>query len=289
MRHETILDERYSNPVGDLGVEVMTLSVLRERAVPGGDRLAGPQRPRFHLLFVVDRGSGVHTVDFTPYTLGPGSVLWVRPGQVQQFGDLSSLQGVLVLFEPDFVPDPAPFGPTHWRLDVTERILVDSGIRHLAQEYAALAGRPHAAVLLGHLLSALLHRVLLAEPDVPRRGHTEAFTRFRDAVERDFTHRHRVADYARELGYSTRTLARATRDATGLAPKEFLDRRIVLEARRLLAHTDLPAAAIGTRLGFSDPTNFAKYFRQRTALAPGEFRLRTGRPIREGAPGDIPT
>lgn len=47
---------------------------------------------------------------------------------------------------------------------------------------------------------------------------------------------------------------------------------VVLEARRLLAHSDLPAARIASRLGFADATNFAKYFQQRAGRTPIGFR-----------------
>jgi AraC-like DNA-binding protein len=79
-------------------------------------------------------------------------------------------------------------------------------------------------------------------------------------------------DYACLLGYSARTLSRADEDAAGVGAKQFIDRRIVLEAKRLLAHTDLPAATIAKSLGLSSATNFSKYFRQRTGQTPLEFR-----------------
>ena len=39
-------------------------------------------------------------------------------------------------------------------------------------------------------------------------------------------------------------------------------------------HTDLPAAAIGGRLGFTEPTNFGKFFQRETGESPGAFRDR---------------
>ncbi|NEK96466.1 helix-turn-helix transcriptional regulator [Modestobacter muralis] len=92
------------------------------------------------------------------------------------------------------------------------------------------------------------------------------------AVERGFLRRRRVEDYARELGYSPRTLSRASLAATGVGAKEVLDRRVVLEAKRLLAHTDRSAAQVGAQLGFSSATNFSKYFHQRTGTSPIVFR-----------------
>ena len=284
MRQATIPDVGYRNPAADaLGIEVLTLAALRERAAPG-HHLIRPQRPAFHLLFLVTAGTGVHTVDFTRHALDAGSVVWVRPGQVQQFEPDSRLEGPLLLFQPGFPPPgtPAdtPFGPTCRRLTAQDRLLAELGMQHLTSEYAALTHAPTAgaAPLLAHLLGAVLYRVTSSDVQVDGgdgRPGGEAFLRYRDAVERDFAGGRRVADYARSLGYSTRTLARATREATGAGPKELLDRRIVLEAQRLLAHTDLPAARIGERLGFGDATNFFKFFRHRTGTTPGAFRAAT--------------
>ncbi|RKT55808.1 helix-turn-helix domain-containing protein [Saccharothrix australiensis] len=276
-----IPDVSYHNPaVAELGVEVLSLGVLRQRAGAGHD-LTRPQRPGFHLLMLVTSGTGTHTVDFTPYRLRPGSVLWVRPGQVQQFQPRSRVDGPLLLFQPDFPPPDvaSPFGPTHWQLGARDQRLAATAAEHLAREYAALTHEPVAVAgrLLAHLLAALLHRLSLAAGGQSP-AYNETFLRFREAVERHFTTTHRITDYARALGYSPRTLARATQDAVSMNPKEFLDRRIILEARRLLAHTDLPAATIGTHLGFPAATTFAKYFRHRTGTTPGDFRATTQSP-----------
>ncbi|MEV7027381.1 helix-turn-helix domain-containing protein, partial [Kitasatospora sp. NPDC093558] len=50
------------------------------------------------------------------------------------------------------------------------------------------------------------------------------------------------------------------------------DARVALQAQRLLAHTDLPVAAIGRSLGFGEPTNFGKFFTRETGHTPGGFR-----------------
>jgi AraC-like DNA-binding protein len=40
----------------------------------------------------------------------------------------------------------------------------------------------------------------------------------------------------------------------------------------MLAHTDASVAAIGEELGFSEPTNFVKFFKARAGKLPGAFR-----------------
>ncbi|MFH8985952.1 AraC family transcriptional regulator [Streptomyces varsoviensis] len=292
-----IIELAYQAPPGTpAGLEVMTFAELRARAPEG--LLRRPQRLDFHQLLIVRSGAATHTVDFTGYALGPGSVLWVRPGQVQSFDAASSgddrgeadaahgdtVNGYVVLAQPGFLPSGTaaaakaedPFRPVLWQPVGPDLAAVDRAVDHLAAEFGCGRGLPaevHTEVLR-HLFTVLVLRLAhLTAPvgsSVPAPGET--FERFRAAVERGFATSHRVADYARTLGYSPRTLSHASLAAAGVGAKEFIDRRVVLEAKRLLAHSELPAARIADRLGFDDAANFSKFFTHRAGLSPGAFR-----------------
>jgi AraC-like DNA-binding protein len=54
------------------------------------------------------------------------------------------------------------------------------------------------------------------------------------------------------LTYSPRTLSRATHETAGRSAKQFIDDRVVLEVKRLLAHTDMTATECARRTGFDD-------------------------------------
>ncbi|WP_327702948.1 AraC family transcriptional regulator [Streptomyces decoyicus] len=274
----------FSAPAGrPTGVEVMTLAELRARA--DACQLSAPHRPGFHHLLMLDSGRLVHSVDFREHVLAPGDLLWSRPGQVQHFGDLTDAEGRLVLFEAGFL-DPATaaaariedwYGPPVRRPEGAAAGGVDEAMRQLHGEFGALGGLPleiHLDVLR-HLLAVLVLRAAYpgGEPDGDGSCTAgAAYLRFRDAVERGFTRSRRVADYARSLGYAPRTLSRATEAAAGVGAKEFIDRRVVLEAKRLLAHGDQSAARIADRLGFADATNFSKFFQRQTGTTPIAFR-----------------
>ncbi|WP_225823909.1 helix-turn-helix transcriptional regulator [Streptomyces naphthomycinicus] len=273
----------FAAPVGTpAGAEVLSLADLRHR-VPA-ERLTVPRRPDFHHLITLTGGTLGHTVDFTPYALEPGSWLWVRPGQVQQWGDLTHAEGTLILFRQDFL-DPAtttgartedPHAPVLRRPLPHDAAALRLAADHLTAEFHALGHLPleiHTAALR-HLLAVLVLRLahLTAPVGSPAPGPDATYLSFRDAVESDFTRTRRVEDYAEALGYSARTLSRATLASAGLGAKEFIDRRVVLEAKRLLAHSDQTAARIATRLGFSSATHFSKYFHQRAGQSPIAFR-----------------
>ncbi|MFD6288581.1 helix-turn-helix transcriptional regulator [Streptomyces sp. NPDC060205] len=285
-RHDAdrrIKEISFAAPVGTPGgVEVLSLADLRHRLPV--ERLTAPQRPDFHHLITLTGGTLCHTVDFTAYALEPGSWLWVRPGQVQQWGDLTHAEGSLILFRQDFL-DPAtttgahvedPHAPILRRPLPEDARALHLAAEHLAAEFYALGRLPleiHTAALR-HLLAVLVLRLahLTAPVGSPAPEPDTIYLRFRDAVEKDFARTRQVEDYADALGYSARTLARATLASIGLGAKEFIDRRVALEAKRLLAHSDQSAARIADRLGFSSATHFSKYFHHRTGQTPIAFR-----------------
>ena len=49
---------------------------------------------------------------------------------------------------------------------------------------------------------------------------------------------------------------------------------MILEAKRSLAHTNAPAETIAHQLGFTQATNFAKFFTRHTGETAGAFRQR---------------
>jgi AraC-like DNA-binding protein len=260
-------------------IEVMTIAQLWAMAPPG--YLSSPQRPTFHLLVLVTGGTTTHTVDFAEHHLTAGSVLWVRPGRVQVFGEQAT--GDLVLFQPGFVipgTHAATLADDHAG-PVEASGPFESARRALRREYtrAASSGQPTVVQTetLRHLLSLLILELARHAPDAGRPDPTGLDARFRKLLERDFATARDVEYYAQRLGYSARTLNRATQAATGESPKQAINRRLILEARRLLVHTDQPVARLARRLGFRDPSNFSTFFIVHTGQSPTAFRA-TARP-----------
>jgi AraC-like DNA-binding protein len=260
----------------------VSLEQLRSRI--GRSHQDRPRRPTFHHLLTLARGTLWHTVDFTGYALVPGMWLWVRPGQVQQWGDLHEVDGTLILFESDFLDQATATGAhvndAHaavvYEPDDADHQRLTSAAEHLSHAFTSPGKLPLDVrqTVLRHLLAVLVLRLshLSAQPGSATPEPSDTFLRFRAAVERDFARTRRLEDYASALGYSARTLSRATQAAAGVNAKDFIDRRAVLEAKRLLAHSDHTAAQIAARLGFTSATNFSKYFHQRVGTTPIAFR-----------------
>jgi len=127
----------------------------------------------------------------------------------------------------------------------------------------------------------LLHNfLLLSEREKRKQGYTELkkgadldYTLlFRDFLESNYTQLKSVSDYAQIICISEKRLGQATSKVLGKSPKEIINDRILLEAKRLLVHTNLSVKEIGQELGFEDPAYFVRYFKKNTETTPVEFR-----------------
>ncbi|MGW1163473.1 helix-turn-helix domain-containing protein [Streptomyces sp. NPDC002519] len=239
----------------------------------------------FHVVMFFNDGPVSHMVDFAEHRASAGDVLWIRPGQIHRFSRTSEYRGTVLTMQPGFLPRATVEVTGLYRYDLppllhpgpAELAGLRASLEQVQREYEDATTLPrslHTAVLR-HSLTAFLLRLghLAASSAEAARGQADTtFTRFRDAVERGFATNHSVSAYADALGYSRRTLVRAVRAATGETPKGFIDKRVVLEAKRLLAHTDLPIGRVGVAVGFPDPANFSKFFHQHTDTAPAAFR-----------------
>jgi AraC-like DNA-binding protein len=273
-----------------LGFEVFKLSELRARFEREAltPPLESPMRLDFHLVYVGLCGRGELVVDFTPAPLGAGFLTVVARGRVHQYlAERQPPDAWMLLFSPELLAtganDPrstsallsARAAPS-FALDATLRRELLTLCELLAAEYARTQDALQPA-----LLSSMLRAVLL-RAERAARGVMDStpprLARFFAALERDALTTRSVAHYARAAGLSTRRLGDLLVEHTGRSTKQVIDERVVLEAKRLLAHTHLSIKELAHRVGFSEPTNFVKFFRLHTRETPLGFRARFHHP-----------
>jgi AraC-like DNA-binding protein len=137
------------------------------------------------------------------------------------------------------------------------------------------------STLDSELLQNLLHAFLLsAEKSLPvgklqKEKNSEKLNQlllFRKYIEESYTKMRRVKEYCKNRGLSEKQLSRLVRQLTDKSPKQLMDERLILEAKRLLSHSGMSVKEISFSLGFEEPTNFNKYFKKHEKITPLQFR-----------------
>jgi AraC-like DNA-binding protein len=135
----------------------------------------------------------------------------------------------------------------------------------------------------GEMLRMLLKRLIILITRLAKRQHLNGFDlpeeefdivrRFNLLVENHYRQYHQVQDYANLLNKSPKTLSNLFAQYNHKTPLQVIKERIALEAKRLLQYTDKTSKEIAFELGFEDPANFSRFFKQQTGLPPGDFKV----------------
>jgi len=260
-----------------VGVELLTLAELRSR-VPIG-QLQAPERVSFYIFFLVTQGAGSHAIDLVHYPLQVGSLVSIHPGQVHQWQMNPEIDGHLMIFAPSALNNALPIYnwsacrqiPKNWQDDLC------TAFKQLFHDLNRFHTHALDIALIRQGLIYLLLRIARCHTEDRRielgqQKERTVYRLFMQALESNFHRRLAVQGFSEKLGYSQSTLSRACMAAEGRSAKSVIDRRVALEAERLLTHTGSSVSEIGHQLGFSEATNFVKFFSRIVGMTPTEFR-----------------
>jgi AraC family transcriptional regulator, transcriptional activator of pobA len=243
-----------------------------------GEMLAdGLVRPFAAPALLIVPASVVHAFEFEPETRGyVASVAAAMPRSLAR-RDFAFQR----VFAAPAVIDLAVAG--------TEALELEQSLALLRRELVwdaplgSIAAEARLTSLLVEVARVLMHHGVAAPP---RRGPRATLVgRFRDLLDARFREAWPLARYARRLGVSAARLRAACIDVTGKPPLRLVHARLLLEAQRTLAYTDLTVAETAYALGFTDPGYFSRFFRARTGQTPAAFRRRRATQRRARAAG----
>jgi len=247
-----------------------------------------PHRAEFYHIFWVQKGTAEYLIDFEPVKLKASSFLFVNKDRVQAIDHSSKHDGKLLLFTDSFFTkteeDAKYLNSSILFNDLLDipiiNVKANSSLQTIfnAIETELIKDNdPYHYDLLHNLLHNLL---LLAERERRNQGFKEIAkgadldytVLFRDLLALKFKTLKSVNGYASLMNISEKRFTAATSKTMGKSPKVIIDERVMLEAKRLLIHTNLSVKEVGYELGFEEPTNFIKYFRKHTEKTPIEFK-----------------
>ena len=91
-------------------------------------------------------------------------------------------------------------------------------------------------------------------------------------IDNNFRNDFSVAVLAEISGVSQQYLCRIFKQTMNLRPNEYITRRRLIEAKKLLSESDIPVSDVAAQSGFSDTGYFCTVFRRYESITPVEYR-----------------
>ena len=98
------------------------------------------------------------------------------------------------------------------------------------------------------------------------------FRQFISLVTKHCTEERSIGYYADHMCLSAHHLGLVVKSESGVTAKEWIERAVITQSKVLLKSSDLQAAEVASRLSFSNPAFFSKYFKRITGLTPQEYK-----------------
>jgi AraC family transcriptional regulator of arabinose operon len=210
---------------------------------------------------------------------GPGVTTLIRPGTLQNYRTATGRWHFLFAHfhpRPDWLPllDWPPVAEGIFQLHPGPTAA--DRIAHALSE----AVRHQDSVLpQGELLSfnALEAALLWCDTQNPKAAQLDdRLLRVIEYVDRSLRADLSVATLARTCNLSVSRFAHLFREQLGATPQQFVERRRLDAACRLLELTSRPINSIATEVGFTNPLYFSTRFRAHTGHSPTQYRARLG-------------
>ncbi len=266
-----------------LQIEVVPLDSLTK---VNKAHLITPHRTNFYHVFLFENCQPTHYVDFEKIKIQPYTLLFIDKDRVHQFDRLLNYEGRVLIFTDDFFQDTKFLRSSILFNDLANQATIKltqetiKGFVTICDSITEELSLPNDITKQIVLKNHLHNFLLLAERekrkqgfgDVKKGADLDYTLLFRDLLETNFTKLKAVNDYSSQLFISEKRLGQATSKILGKTPKEIINERILLEAKRLLVYSHRSIKEIGQDLGFEDPAYFVRYFKKNTETTPVEFR-----------------
>lgn len=98
---------------------------------------------------------------------------------------------------------------------------------------------------------------------------------FNFLVEQHYNTKHTVAEYATLLSKSPKTISNIFSKIGAKTPLSYIQERKMLQAKRLLQHTDIQIQEIAYKIGYEDIQAFSRFFKKQEGISPSNYRENT--------------
>jgi len=246
-------------------------------------------RHDFFFIIALDKGNGIHEIDFTTYEVFDNSVFFMRPGQVHQLQLKADATGYIVEYNIEFYHPKDKLSAQRLRkasnknyckLEINRfKKLLDT-LTYIYQEYTAKE-EGFREVIKANLDIFFIEFIRQSPNPNGTSTNVNPYTQdrleeFLELLETHITTQKRVSQYTDLMNLSPYQLNEITKAIMGKTASELINEHIVLEAKRNLLATSNQIKDIADQLGYEDVSYFIRFFKKQTGFSPEAFRHNPG-------------
>jgi AraC family transcriptional regulator, transcriptional activator of pobA len=242
-------------------------------------------RHDFFFIIALQKGGGVHEIDFTTYKVLDNSVFFMRPGQVHQLQLKADATGYIVEFDTGFYHPKDKLSTQRLRKASSKNYctletnrfekLLDT-LRNIFQEYTGKEEGFQDIIKANLEIFFIEFARQSPNPNGPSTNANpytqERLEEFLELLEIHIATHKQVYQYTDLMNLSPYQLNEITKTTMGKTASTLINEYIVLEAKRNLLATPNQIKDIADQLGYEDVSYFIRFFKKQTGYSPEAFR-----------------
>ena len=254
--------------------------------LPDQSDLLIPHRKDHYLIAFIRHANSRMWIDMAPYMIKDNTFYFYGPGRIIVKEEATQLWSTGIAFTKEFLSfqenaslsilpliqnprDGHELSLSAADLDFVEDMLAKINAEYQSQsEWQQRMLTACLTVLLTYL--SRLYDEQFKHKD--RSAEKLLLKDFQSKINESYRELREVGDYASLLNISPGHLSEVVKIQSGKPAIKHIHERLILEAQRLLFHTDHALKEIAFDLGFSDTSYFNRFFKRETGLTPSAYR-----------------
>lgn len=253
------------------------------------DLVYKPHKHDFYLCIFFTQGTGIHEIDFYSYEVKPGSIFFLKPGQTHSWKFTSKPNGYIFFHTQSFYElnssnhllNQFPF--YYSQKNTPSLYLKESEITELTIKFNELNSEYYSNLvyqqikinsLINSIYIDLARHYIILKPKEGRSSlrYLETLRKLENEIDTNYLKEKSANYYAKKLNISSKHLNRIVKSTLDKTTSELISERILLEAKRMIVHTNNSLNTISELLGYEDYAYFSRIFKSKTKITPLAFK-----------------
>ncbi|WP_346086790.1 helix-turn-helix domain-containing protein [Sphingobacterium ginsenosidimutans] len=239
-------------------------------------------RHDYHFFVLQKSGVTVMEIDFQQYRTDKPTIYYQSPDQVHRAVKVEDIEMFMLIISNEniaaeyltILQSISPLKPL--AIDLEDLEIIEKTYNLCIELYERTTDKLHFSLLrdsTNTLIALQLSLYLKYSNTAESQSRFERINKaFFLSLEQNFQTLKRPAEYAAQFNISVSYLNESVKNVTGFSVSHHIQQRVILEAKRLLYHSDKSVKEIAFELGYEDYPYFSRLFTKISGMSAKVFR-----------------